>query len=181
MKNNTNTIIAWIGILIIVWIIYGFLSNTKQNVFDKSNIATTTLTNVTKNLTVTDTTKSVDSLFLKQQSCSNLLGDFETRTNKEWGISVKEMNVDGWKTTLNNFIIGYSPILNACIGGYNSSSVKTFYDNSTEFNGSFEIVNISTNQKIYADFYGYSSNIDKLTVEKKYMAKLSELTNGQLK
>lgn len=143
---------------------------------------------------------------LHQQECATKLSSFEKdvtakqeRQNHEDPLAPSYANGDIIAPKVYDFLIGYSPKLQTCIGGYTlatselvdtSSDLHTFYYH-------YSIVNLNTNEHIIGydttfalgDHYAALKNLPKIQqidaagmyASQDYKSKLSELTQGQIK
>ncbi len=156
MKNKTygeyfNNPVVLVLLLILI-VVGGYLLFNTKLPNEPITTETQSVASTSSALNTQQTQVSNNDLFEKQQSCSRLLNDLENR-----------LKTENYKST--DFIVGYSPTLNACISGY---TAKDSNNNVILYT----IVNLNTNQDILPAFLP--------TEYTKYEARLSELTDGQI-
>ncbi len=195
MKNRN--ILYWVvGLVIIIFVVIYLNKTIETNQPDKNITEITNNSESFKTISNPEdvgnkTTSSTDSnLFIKQQACSQLLNDFIIRTKKDYSDEADKYS-SKWVQNFNNFVVGYSSSLNSCIGGYefissinNCTAYGLKIDPCEKYNGQYVITNLSTNQFI-APVFSWDPSFtyeDKQEVAyQKYKAKLSKLTDGQIK
>jgi hypothetical protein len=184
-----NTWVA-VGTVIVVLVVVAYVAGRGSN-----NAAQTTSTPQTTAAAIVTATSSTqestntsasnntndatgDTIFSQQQACSQLLTDFQTRWENQIQQDsstqyLEQTDPNHWQFSFQDFVIGYSPSLNACIGGFSIFSSSAVCEqqgfsncNTTEW----DIINVSTNQPIHPN----------PTSEAEFQAKLSTLTDGQI-
>lgn len=130
-------------------------------------------------------------LFANQTACAALQSTFETSWENDFQQTANTsfgqyLAGAGWRATLTDFVVGYSPSLHACVGGF--TSIESKDPCPSDYVGApascvirgYSIINISTNQVIQ----NYDKNMSPTKTDQgassEYMAKLSQLTNGQI-
>ena len=126
----------------------------------------------------TDTT--ANDLFLRRQACSQKLTAFEQYEQVQYQ-QLGSMN----NFTLTNFVVGYSPSLQACIGGFNAASQPG--GKYVGISSQYMIVNLDTYKTIndlpgsaYGIFMEDSNSAYPNHHYQDYLNALSNLTNGQI-
>jgi hypothetical protein len=121
------------------------------------------------------------ALFERQQMCGESVSGFQQIVDQEASAIAASMDPKyGWRIRAINVVTGYSPSLQTCIGAYTMRGDATtcpsiFPEDSEACHWEmYEIKNIATNKSLGH----YSSPNKEYNV---YRAKLSELTDGQLK
>ena len=171
---------GWVlGVLVVLIVAIGAYfvgTNTSSSIPQSQTSAQTATTSQTTNVR-----SSVSGdIFAKQQTCSELLTDFQTRWENQFkqesSIQFFESQPGwDWQFSFQDFVIGYSPSLNACVGGFSVVGTsdpceQQSPNSSTCSNVSYSIINVSTNQQITPN----PAN------EADFQAKLSALTEGQI-
>ena len=123
---------------------------------------------------------SSDLLFSRRQACSQKLTDFEQYEQAQYQ-QLGSMN----NFTLTNFVVGYSPSLQACIGGFNAASQPG--GNYVGISSQYSIVNLDTYKVItglpgssYGIFMEDSNPSYPNHHYQDYLKALSDLTDGQI-
>jgi hypothetical protein len=136
------------------------------------------------NQSSTNNNQTTNDLFSRQQACAQMLSGWEAQQRAEYDRFYNGGTME--KPFLANFVVGYSPSLKTCIGGYNTatSGGSSSDGNSTSCGlilAQYSIFNLTTNQAIGRPYVECSNPNNPNHQRQAYLNKLSELTNGQLK
>lgn len=129
------------------------------------------------NQPATNNNKPADDLFSRQQTCAQMLSGWEAQQQAQFDQFYNGGTME--KPFLANFVVGYSPSLQACVGGFNTansggSACGTVFSQ-------YMIFNLTTNKQIGTNYLECSNASSPTHQRQDYLNKLSELTNGQLK
>ncbi len=145
-----------------------------------SEVTAQTQPSTANNQTAEDNTSNTNNdLFNKQQTCSQILNNFEEEQQSQY----TKLGVTSF--TLTNFVVGYSPILNVCVGGYNAVSQPG--GNFAGILSQYTIINLNTNQALAVPGEGsITTYIEDSNPSypnhqyQQYLNELSYLTNGEI-
>ena len=195
-KQKSNYV-PWVivGVVVVAFVFYIIGSSQSASNQSDTDVASTSVPIVTAPVTQTDptTVKAVkttqpttdaqasDSVFTRRQECSQKLNDFKEQTQAEYNQELGSNN----NFFLTNFVVGYSPSLQTCIGGYNAASEPG--GNYVGVSSQYSIINLDTNQAITGlpgeagSTFMEDSNPSYPNHEyQAYLTQLSILTDGQL-
>lgn len=185
MKNNTVT---WVVLAVLAIGGAYYLGQGSSHISSPENVVqgippvdsgTVTNSGSKAQIQPNANTAANDSLFARRQECSQKLSSFKQEIQAEYNQFPPN------PFTLTNFVVGYSPSLQTCIGGY--AAISTPGGNYVGILSQYSIVNLSTNQALTGlpgeagSTYAEDSNPSYPSHQyQTYLNELSILTDGEI-
>ncbi len=188
-KNKSKGLLVTLCILVVVLILVVLYAINKPSQDQNTAVVSTSTPIIVAPVTQTsptavkavENTQASDPVFTRRQECSQKLDNFKQQTQAEYNRELGSNN----NFFLDNFVVGYSPSLQTCIGGYNAASEPG--GNYVGVSSQYSIINLDTNQAITGlpgeagSTFLEDSNPSYPNHEyKAYLTQLSILTDGQL-